>query len=266
MDDELPNASDQADYMVGVPACSSRQDEEVGRSGHHPSVGGPAQRSRLRRGQRAAGARLAIQGRDRPASRSDRSAVTYAERRGVDPELPEVQITPSASPWQGKNDEALQHFQRALALRLGMPDPALQAPPTRERMGRAADAERMYAEAIALQPNLASAHNSYGVFLEPRAGIRTRWRVSVVSRAQPDGPRGWANLGSAYQGLGDYTNARIAYEKSIAVDPTAAGCLEPGDVPFRDRPVRRGQQGVREGGGAGAVGLHRARQLYDVYR
>ena len=57
-------------------------------------------------------------------------------------------------------------------------------------------------------------------------------RFRRVTELQPDGPRGWANLGSAYQGLGDYTNARIAYEKSIAVDPTAAGYSNLGTFHF----------------------------------
>ncbi|HVS31673.1 MAG TPA: tetratricopeptide repeat protein [Thermoanaerobaculia bacterium] len=235
VDDELPNATDQADYIEAVGLLQLAKDEK--------SVDQAiAALSRVLLNARDSAAVNALLGRawhfkaqiSRRPGLIDQ-AVTFAERAAVlDPDLPEVQITlGQLRRSQGRNDEALQHFQRALALRPGMPEALLHIAGTYERMGRAADAERMYGEAVSLRPNSASAHNQYGVFLSNHGRYSDALsRFRRVTDLQPDGPRGWANLGSAYQGLGDYANARVAYEKSIAVDPTAAAYSNLGTFHF----------------------------------
>ncbi len=161
-------------------------------------------------------------------------ATLYAERATeIDDSLPEAHVRLGQSrQLAGRYADAEREFRRALALRDDNPDAYLGLAQTTAAMGRAADAEAMYKKAIALRPNHADSYNLYGLFLLTvgRTEEATR-NLRRFTELLPT-PRGFNNLGAAYQFLGDYAEARKAYEKSIALGPTSGAYTNVGLIDY----------------------------------
>jgi serine/threonine protein kinase/tetratricopeptide (TPR) repeat protein len=148
-------------------------------------------------------------------------ATLYAERAAeLDDSVPEIHIRLGQLRREvGRYADAEREFRRALSLYGDSPDAYLGLAETYAGMGRGADAEEMYKKAIAMRPNHAGTYNSYAIFLlnAGRTGeAATNFRR--FTELLPT-PRGFNNLGAAYQALGKYDEARAAYEKSIALGP-----------------------------------------------
>jgi len=87
--------------------------------------------------------------------------------------------------------------------------------------GRVHDAEEMLRHAARVHPDHWMAHNAAGAFYLRRGRYTDALNsfLRVVDLA-PDGPRGYSNLGIAYQSLGRTEEARAAYRRSIEIGPT----------------------------------------------
>ena len=89
-------------------------------------------------------------------------------------------------------------------------------------MGRASAAEEMYKKALAQRPEYANFYDAYAFFLF-NAGRTKEAAANFLRETQlMPTPRGFNNLGGAYQAMGDATAAKPAYEKSTSIGPTAA--------------------------------------------
>jgi tetratricopeptide (TPR) repeat protein len=88
-------------------------------------------------------------------------------------------------------------------------------------LGRHAEAEQRYTEAIKLSPDLIQAHFLYGLELgrdgKP-ADAAGQFREAV--RIMPDLPEARFNLGLALVNEGKYSEALIQFDKVLEHDPT----------------------------------------------
>jgi tetratricopeptide (TPR) repeat protein len=142
-------------------------------------------------------------------------------------DLPEVEITLGLiSTGTGKNQEAIEHFERALDL-----DPmsseayrgmarAYEALGDKENLDKA---EATYLKGIQLKPSYWAGYSNLGRFYY-RVG---RFEDSLQQFKQvvvltPDNEQGYASLGAIYYHLERWEEARDAYEQSISIRPNQA--------------------------------------------
>jgi serine/threonine-protein kinase len=91
-------------------------------------------------------------------------------------------------------------------------------------MGRAADADRLYHEAMALRPDYPDVYGRYGRFCYRHGRFEEAVRIfTKQTEVLPDAPRSYANLGAALQALERYDQAIRAYQRSIDILPTSGG-------------------------------------------
>jgi serine/threonine protein kinase/tetratricopeptide (TPR) repeat protein len=127
----------------------------------------------------------------------------------------------------GKNDLALEEFQRALQLDPRNADAIAGMAHSYESAGRAADAEAAYKKAIALRPDYWDGYNSLGNFYDRQskyddAVVQLKHAIELT----PDNAQAYSNLGAAYLDSGDakkYPEAEAALNKSIALGPSYGG-------------------------------------------
>jgi len=150
-------------------------------------------------------------------------ATVYAERAvDLDDSQAEVHIRlGQLRAAAGRYADAEKEFRRALALQSDSADAYCGLGKTSEAMGHAAQATPMYEKAIALQPNNPNYYNEYAIFLLNSGRIdAAAANFRRFTELMPT-PRGYNNLGAAYQALGDYPAARQAYDQSIKSGPNA---------------------------------------------
>jgi eukaryotic-like serine/threonine-protein kinase len=124
----------------------------------------------------------------------------------------------------GKNDLALEEFNKALAINPRNAEALYGMGEIYESLGRAADAEATYQRAIALRPDYWGGYNYLAAFYDdqhrPQEAIATFRRVTQMT---PDNPIAYSNLGAAYMVLGDpasQAEAQAAFERSLQLAPT----------------------------------------------
>jgi serine/threonine protein kinase/tetratricopeptide (TPR) repeat protein len=150
-------------------------------------------------------------------------ATLYAERAAeLDDSQPEIHVRlGQLRNAAGRYGDAEREYRRALSLRPDNADAILGLAETNEAMGRAADAEAMYKKAIELRPQHANTYDRYAAFLFNSGRADEAAANFLRSTQLMPTPRGFNNLGGAYQALGRYDAARQAYEKSIALGPNS---------------------------------------------
>lgn len=145
-------------------------------------------------------------------------AITHAHRAfSLAPDLPEVRsVMAGVYLTIGRPELARSTYEEILrsdpwnyAARIGLAQSMMQ-------LGRTADAENAFLEAIDLQPDHWLGHNLLGALY---CGQGQTWKgvkcfLRVVDLA-PDHARGYSNLGAAYLVLGRMDNAMAAFEKAI---------------------------------------------------
>ncbi len=124
----------------------------------------------------------------------------------------------------GKNDLALEEFQRALQLDPRNADAIKGLAHSYESAGRAADAEAAYKKAIALRPDYWGGYNSLGAFYHSQGKFEdaiTQFRH--VIELTPDNAQAYSNLGAVYVDAGDYKKfpeGEKALKRSIELSPS----------------------------------------------
>ena len=136
--------------------------------------------------------------------------------------LPQVYVTLGMiQTGTGRYDEAIQYFQKALALEPIDADTFRELAKTYQQMGRLKDAESTYKNAIAVRPGYWAAHNELGGFYY-RLGRyeEAEKEFRSVVELTPDNARGYKNLGAIAYSQKRYEEAAQMYEKSVAIKPS----------------------------------------------
>jgi len=124
----------------------------------------------------------------------------------------------------GHYDEAVQEFQRSLALDHNNDETLRSLALAYQKLGKASEAEDAYRKAVSLRPNYWGVYNSFGAFYFSQA--RYTDAVGMFKRAAQLAPQNYAlhsNLGGMYLSLGQYQDAVEAFQRSIALNPSAGG-------------------------------------------
>ena len=149
-------------------------------------------------------------------------ASLYADRAiQLDPSLPKARVSEGhVKLTTGRYGEALAEFQHALGGKPDLYDAVLGAAQAHEALGHASEADRGYARAVSLRPDLPSPLNLYGRFCYSRGDfVRAVDLFRKVTEILPDSPRGYTNMGAAYQALGRYDQAVTAYRRALSIGP-----------------------------------------------
>ena len=140
----------------------------------------------------------------KPVETIERATATVTAPVAADPKRAAPAMAPVAA-------EVQAQFERAL-----------QA----QRAGRSDEALRQWTALAAAHPELGGVHANLGL-IQAHAG-RNAEAVTALERAvqaSPAQPRFFNALGIAYRGNGQFTKAREAYERALALDPKHAAAL-----------------------------------------
>jgi serine/threonine-protein kinase len=151
---------------------------------------------------------------------------------------------------QGKNELALDEFQKALQVNPRNADAIMGVAGIYEHMGRTADAEANYQRAAALRPDYWDGYNSLGWFYY-RQG-RSADAVAQFRRVvelTPDNAAGYSNLAAALIDLGDpkaLTEAEAALKKSIQLGPNYPAYGNLGNLYYTEKRYAEAAQITRK--------------------
>jgi len=124
---------------------------------------------------------------------------------------------------QGKIDEALSHFSRAVRIK---PNDALahtNLGAALARQGRLDEAIAHYSEALRIAPNDAEAHASLGAALARQGRLdEAIAHYSEALRIDPNHALAHTNLGAALAGQGKLEEAIAHYSEALRIDPNHA--------------------------------------------
>jgi len=123
----------------------------------------------------------------------------------------------------GKNDLALQEFQKALDINPRDASALLGLAGLYEKVGRASDAEANYERAITLRPDYWEGHSALGAFYARQKRVQDSLsQYRRVIELTPDSPEAYSDLGAEYMDLNDSSSnsaAEAAFQKSIQLSP-----------------------------------------------
>jgi Flp pilus assembly protein TadD/TolB-like protein len=138
----------------------------------------------------------------------------------IDDRLPSVHVTlGQLQATLGKNDLALQEFQKALDINPRDAGALVGQAAAYEQMGRIADAEANLQRAIALRPDYWEGYSALGAFYDRQKRLQdslVQYRRAI--ELTPDSPEGYSDLGIVYMELNDSQStaaAEAALQKSI---------------------------------------------------
>jgi eukaryotic-like serine/threonine-protein kinase len=142
----------------------------------------------------------------------------------IDEHLPAVHVTLGhLHAATGKNDLALQEFQKALETYPRDADALIGMAGVYEQTGKAGDAEENYKRAIALRPDYWEGYQLLAEFYERQKRMQDSIaQYRRVIELTPDNPEAYSDLGVVYMELKDsrsYAAAETAFQKSIQLAP-----------------------------------------------
>jgi serine/threonine-protein kinase len=154
---------------------------------------------------------------------ADQASAAVSRARQLAPDLPEVATTNGELLVRtGKPREAAAAFRRALARQPNNYDALLGLARAEDIAGNTAAAESTYRRAIALQPNYWAGYNKLGAFYAGHARYTEAAAMfRRVTQLQTSSARGYTNLGGVLDLLGQFDEAKAAYQSSIAREPTS---------------------------------------------
>ncbi|HEX9568617.1 MAG TPA: tetratricopeptide repeat protein [Rhodospirillales bacterium] len=121
---------------------------------------------------------------------------------------------------QGRLDDAARAYADALAIKPDYLEPLVNLGIVRQAQGRLDDAEAAYRRAIAVNPNFAELHHNLGGVLERRGdpvGAVACYRRALT--VKPDYALALNGLGVALHKQGDDAVARAAFERALTLEP-----------------------------------------------
>jgi eukaryotic-like serine/threonine-protein kinase len=154
----------------------------------------------------------------------DQAATNCDKAVELDDRLPAVHVTLGyLNLMQGKNNVALQQFQRALDINPRDADAMIAMASANEHMDHLADAEANLKRAIALRPDYWDGYNALGNFYDQHNRVQDSIaEYRRVIELTPDNSVAYSNLGAEYMVLTDPASAsaaEAAFHKSIQLTP-----------------------------------------------
>lgn len=142
----------------------------------------------------------------------------------IDERLPAVHVTlGQLQAALGKNDLALQEFQKALDITPRDAGALIGQAGVYEQMGRISDAEANLRRAIALRPDYWEGYSALGAFYDRQKRLQDSLaQYRRVIELTPDSPEGYSDLGIEYMEINDSQSnvaAEAALQKSIQLAP-----------------------------------------------
>jgi tetratricopeptide (TPR) repeat protein len=151
---------------------------------------------------------------------ADKAISTSGTARGLDPDLPEVDITTGQTLLAtGNAREAVTAFRRALAARPGDVAALLGLGRATEAAGDGAAAETVLRRATELEPSFAAFNQLAALYFDLGRYGEAAQAFARASRAAPDSYGALSNLGGAETMRCNYPAALDAYRKALELDP-----------------------------------------------
>jgi len=124
---------------------------------------------------------------------------------------------------QGRHDEAVLEFQRALQTGDNLAETYLALGQSHDYLGRTEKAIKAYSEAVRIKPDLTEAYRNLGLAYDRSGEFLKAIRMHMKAiRLQPDEVELRKNLGLAYFNVGSYSEAIKAYEQALQINPEDA--------------------------------------------
>jgi TolB-like protein/tetratricopeptide (TPR) repeat protein/DNA-binding winged helix-turn-helix (wHTH) protein len=168
----------------------------------------------------------------RDASFASKAEASCDRALALDPSLREVSAALGRLYLlSGRSDQAVATFHKVIEADPGDADGYIGLAKAFEGQRRGAEAERAYLRAIDVDPTYWSAHTALGNFLF-RQGRTAEAIVQHrrVTELTPASPLAFNNLGAAMEMTGDLQGAAIAFERSLALEPTRSAYSNSGTV------------------------------------
>jgi protein O-mannosyl-transferase len=124
---------------------------------------------------------------------------------------------------QGKFDEAIRHYERALQLKPEYPEGLSNLGVVIAKQGRLGEATKYLERSIQLKPDYAEAYNNLGGVLakQKRAEEATQYYARAV-QLKPDYPEAHCNLGVGLAAQGNVAEAMRHFERALQLKPDYA--------------------------------------------
>ena len=125
---------------------------------------------------------------------------------------------------QGRQDDAIAEFRRAIDLKPTNPDALRRLALFHEQMGSVEEAEQAYLKVIETIPNHWAGYTWLGAFyISQSRYVEASDAFERVIVRTPDSYKGHSNLGVAYAYQDRWTDAIGAMERSVEIKPSVAG-------------------------------------------
>jgi eukaryotic-like serine/threonine-protein kinase len=129
----------------------------------------------------------------------------------------------------GQYTEAVAEYQLALGLEPTNEDAAVHLALAYEHEGKITEAENAFQQAIQAHPNSRLAYNLFGVFYRERNEYEKALQMfGKVIQIAPDWYGTYVNIGAIYNDMGQYEKSIDPLKKSIAIRPSYPGYLNLG--------------------------------------
>jgi eukaryotic-like serine/threonine-protein kinase len=149
----------------------------------------------------------------------------------------------------GKNDIALQQYQKAMEMNPGDVNTWIGLSRVNEKLNRPGEAERNLQQAIALRPDYWNGYLMLANFYNrQKRGPEAIEQLKRVIGLTPDNATAYSNLGAEYIDLGDpaaYPQAEEALNHSIKIVPTYTAYANLGDLYYAERRYADAAQSLK---------------------
>jgi Flp pilus assembly protein TadD len=121
---------------------------------------------------------------------------------------------------QGKDDEAIEHFRKALRIKPDDERAHTNLGSVLARQGKVEEAVAHYDKALQIKPNLAETYYALGIALEGQGRVdEAVSHFSEAVRIKPDYAEAHSNLGVLLTGQGRFREATSHFSKAVQVKP-----------------------------------------------
>lgn len=123
--------------------------------------------------------------------------------------------------FRGLHDRAQEQLQQAMKIAANDVDAYIERGELKGAMDQRAEAEASFLRAVDLKPNYWKAHEALaGFYYRTERYQKAIQAYATVTRLAPDLATAWSGAGAAYWMLGDVDQARVAYDRSLALNPS----------------------------------------------